>query len=133
LLARYLMNSAREDYSFQRVSRREGAAMLPSLYSRRIQLIAVLDTSGSIPDAEMHEFAAKIDALKGQVNAQVTLHACDERIAEAGPWCFEPWESVTLPDGVAGGGGTDLPPLVEWVAHRTTAPRPADLFHRCRR
>ena len=116
LLARYLMNSAREDYSFQRVSRREGAALLPSLYSRRIQLIAVLDTSGSITDTEMHEFAAEIDALKSQVNAQVTLHACDERLAETGPWRFEPWESVTLPDGFAGGGGTDFRPLFEWVA-----------------
>lgn len=116
LLARYLMNSAREDYSFQRVSRREGAALLPSLYSRRIQLIAVLDTSGSIADKEMHEFAAEIDALKSQVNAQVTLHACDEHLAEAGPWCFEPWEAVTLPDGFAGGGGTDFRPVFEWIA-----------------
>ncbi|HUW29826.1 MAG TPA: VWA-like domain-containing protein [Sulfuriferula sp.] len=116
LLARYLMNSAREDYSFQRVSRREGAAMLPSLYSRGIQLIAVLDTSGSITDTEMHEFAAEIDALKGQINAQVTLHACDERLAETGPWRFEPWEAVTLPDGFAGGGGTDFRPVFEWIA-----------------
>lgn len=122
LLARYLMNSAREDYSFQRVSRREGAALLPSLYSRRIQLIAVLDTSGSIVDAEMHEFAAEIDALKSQVNAQVTLHACDERLAETGPWRFEPWESVALPDGFAGGGGTDFRPLFEWVAAEQLRP-----------
>ncbi len=122
LLARYLMNSAREDYSFQRTSRREGAAMLPRLYSQRIQLIAVLDTSGSIADAEMHEFAAEIDALKCQVNAQVTLHACDERLAEAGPWRFEPWESVTLPDGFSGGGGTDFRPLFEWVATEQLRP-----------
>lgn len=115
LLARYLMNSAREDYSFQRTSRREGAAILPSLYSRRIQLIAVLDTSGSITDAEMHEFAAEIDALKCQVNAQVTLHACDERLAEAGPWRFEPWEAVSLPEGFSGGGGTDFRPVFEWI------------------
>lgn len=122
LLARYLMNSAREDYSFQRVSRRESAALLPNLYSRRIQLIAVLDTSGSIADAEMHEFAAEIDALKSQVNAQVTLHACDEHLAETGPWRFEPWEAIILPVGFAGGGGTDFRPVFEWIATEQLRP-----------
>ncbi len=122
LLARYLMHAAREDYSFQRVSRREGAAMLPSLYSRRIELVAVLDTSGSIMATEMQEFAAEIDALKAQVNAQVTLHACDERLAEAGPWVFAPWQSVTLPDGFSGGAGTDFRPVFDWLAQAHIRP-----------
>ena len=122
LLARYLMHAAREDYSFQRVSRREGAAMLPSLYSRRIELVAVLDTSGSILDTEMQAFAAEIDALKAQVNAQVTLHACDERLAEDGPWVFAPWQAVTLPDGFSGGAGTDFRPVFAWLAQAQIRP-----------
>lgn len=122
LLARYLMHAAREDYSFQRVSRREGAAMLPSLYSRRIELVAVLDTSGSIMATEMQEFAAEIDALKAQVNAQVTLHACDERLAEAGPWVFAPWQAVILPDSFSGGAGTDFRPVFDWLAQAQIHP-----------
>ena len=122
LLARYLMHAAREDYSFLRVSRREGAATLPSLYSRRIELVAVLDTSGSILATEMQEFATEINALKAQVNAQVTLHACDERLAEAGPWVFAPWQGVTLPDGFNGGAGTDFRPVFDWLAQAQIRP-----------
>lgn len=96
--------------------------MLPSLYSRRIELVAVVDTSGSILEMEMQEFAAEIDALKAQVNAQVTLHACDERLASDGPWVFAPWQAVTLPDGFSGGAGTDFRPVFAWLEQAQLRP-----------
>lgn len=115
LLARYMMNAARDDYSFQRTSRREGEAMMPRLYSQSVRVAVVLDTSGSIAEDELREFLSEIDALKAQVRADVVLHACDDKLAEAGPWRFAMWETLALPAGLQGGGGTDFRPVFAWL------------------
>ncbi|OYY92385.1 MAG: hypothetical protein B7Y41_16205 [Hydrogenophilales bacterium 28-61-23] len=116
LLARYMMNAARDDYSFQRTSRREGEALMPRLYSQSVNVIVVLDTSGSITHEELQEFLTEIDALKAQVRATVTLHACDDKLDANGPWRYAMWESMTLPAEISGGGGTDFRPVFEWIS-----------------
>jgi predicted metal-dependent peptidase len=116
LLARYLMTAARDDYSFQRPSRREGDALLPRLASDQVELCVVLDTSGSIGAGELAEFASEVDALKGQIRARVTLQACDERLDPRGPWEFQPWEPLVLPREMGGGGGTRFAPVFDWIA-----------------
>lgn len=116
LLARYLMSVARDDYSFQRPSRREGDALLPRLASGEVDLCVALDTSGSIRTEELAQFASEVDALKGQIRARVTLHACDERLDPRGPWEFQPWEAIVLPHGIGGGGGTRFVPVFDWIA-----------------
>jgi len=122
LLARYLTSVARDDYNFLRPSRREGDAILPGLRSSHIELVVVLDTSGSINPDEMHEFLSEANAIKGQVGARITLHACDEALAPDGPWVFEPWEELRLPASLAGGGGTRFTPVFDWVAHLDRQP-----------
>lgn len=116
LLARYLMSTARDDYSFQRPSRREGEAILPRLSSDQVDLCIALDTSGSIAGEELAQFTSEIDALKGQIRARVTLHACDERLDPRGPWEFQPWENIELPREIGGGGGTRFAPVFDWIA-----------------
>lgn len=115
LLARYFMSVARDDYSFQRSSRRDGDALLPRLASGVINVVVALDTSGSIGEEEMREFASEVDALKGQVRANLVLHACDHELAADGPWHFAPWDLVTLPKTLRGGGGTRFTPVFEWI------------------
>lgn len=123
LLARYMMNAARDDYSFQRTSRRDtGAALMPRLYSRSVNVVVALDTSGSVKDEELREFLSEVDALKGQVRAEVTLHACDDKLCAGGPWRFAQWEPVTLPEGVSGKGGTDFRPVFEWIERERLSP-----------
>lgn len=122
LLARYMMNVARDDYSFQRTSRREGEAMMPRLYSQGVRVAVALDTSGSVTDDEMREFISEVDALKAQVRAEVTLHACDNKLAEGGPWRFAMWQPVELPDSISGGGGTDFRPVFDWLEAGQTSP-----------
>ena len=122
LLARYVMHAARDDYSFQRLSRREGEALLPRLAGGEVNLHIVMDTSGSIQDDELKQFAAEVDALKGQISARVILHACDERLDPRGPWLFQPWEPVVLPRELGGGGGTRFSPVFEWIADQRTHP-----------
>lgn len=115
LLARFLMTLARDDYSFQRPSRREGAAILPGLASGSVTLVLALDASGSISPQDFLEFVAEVDALKGQVRARVTLVACDTALVPGAPWRFEPWERLTLPPDLKGGGGTRFTPVFEWI------------------
>ncbi len=122
LLAHYMTRAARNDYSFAHPSRREGTAILPGLRSQHIDLLVVLDTSGSISDDEMQEFLSEVNAIKGQVGARITLHACDEKLAPEGPWIFDPWEDVKLPGKLPGGGGTRFTPVFEWAEWQDRAP-----------
>ncbi|HEX7045897.1 MAG TPA: VWA-like domain-containing protein [Burkholderiales bacterium] len=122
LLARHMTAVARTDYSFARPSRREGSAILPGLRAAQIDVVVVIDTSGSITDAEMREFVTEVNALKGQVNARITLHACDAALAPDGPWTCEPWEQLVLPRQLIGGGGTRFTPAFEWAAQLEPPP-----------
>ena len=122
LLARYMTVSARDDYSFQRPSRREGEAILPSLASTMINVLVFLDTSGSIGAAEMQEFISEIDGLKNQIRARITLHGCDDKLCEKGPWVFESWEPLSLPKDLTGGGGTSFKPPFEWIEREQQRP-----------
>lgn len=122
LLARYMTQYARDDYSYMRPSRREGEMILPSLRSTQADILVVLDTSGSISEQEIAEFISEIDAIKGQLRARIVLHACDTALAEDGPWLFEPWDEFRLSQAIQGGGGTDFRPVFEWVSRQGREP-----------
>ena len=122
LLAHYLSTVARDDYSFSRLSKREGPAVLPSLRAAQVELVVALDTSGSIGADELTAFLSEINALKGQLRARITLHACDDHLAPSGPWVCEAWEDLTLPAQLSGGGGTSFIPVFEWEACQDRAP-----------
>jgi predicted metal-dependent peptidase len=122
LLARYMTASSRDDYSYMRPSRREGSAIFPTLRSSQVDVLVVLDTSGSIRASEMREFVSEIDAIKGQMRARIALHACDYELAEGGPWVYEPWEEFSLPQDIRGGGGTRFTPVFRWVEEAAINP-----------
>jgi predicted metal-dependent peptidase len=122
LLARYLSAACRDDYSYMRPSRREGEAIFPSLRSSQVDVVVVLDTSGSIRPEELQEFVSEIDAIKAQVRARITLLACDAQLSPDGPWVFEPWESFELPADIRGGGGTRFTPAFEWAEQSGRVP-----------
>ncbi len=123
VLARYLSNTARDDYTYTRPSRREGDFILPSLRSQEIDLVVALDTSASIREQEFAEFIAEINAIKGQLRARVHLVACDTELSVDGPWLFEPWEEFKLPQQLTGGGGTWFKPVFDWVEARDVDPQ----------
>ncbi|MCX8004711.1 MAG: VWA-like domain-containing protein [Burkholderiaceae bacterium] len=115
LLAQYLAQSARDDFCWQRPSRREGEAILPALRSRAGDIHVALDVSGSVGEAELAEFLAELNAIKGALPARVTLYACDSALAPDAPWVFETWETLRLPRRFAGGGGTSFSPVFDWI------------------
>jgi len=118
LLARYMCTVARDDYNYTRPSSRRGdPAIFPSLRSTQTNLVVALDVSGSVSEKEMAAFLTEVDAIKGQLNAQITLLACDAAITGDSPWVIEPWEQLRLPQTFKGGGGTDFVPVFEWVGN----------------
>lgn len=123
LLAHYVSNIARDDYSYARPSTRRGdPAVYPSLRSAQVHVTVVLDTSGSITDEELRQFVTEIDAIKAQLRARIVLHACDAQLAVDGPWEFEPWDELALPREFRGGGGTDFTPVFEWQGQQEQLP-----------
>ncbi len=122
LLARYLSAVSRDDYSYQRPSRREGDFILPSLRGHQLDLVVAIDTSGSIKKAELDEFINELDALKAQVRARVTLLPCDAEICEGAPFRFEPWEEFRCPTPLNGGGGTSFLPVFQWISEAGPPP-----------
>ena len=95
---------------------------MPRLYSQGVNVIVALDTSGSVTRDELQEFLSEIDALKAQVRADVTLHACDDKLDASGPWHYAMWEAMSLPESILGGGGTDFRPVFEWAAKEQRNP-----------
>lgn len=115
LLAHCVVDRARTDYHYSRPSRREGEMIRPSLRGAHCDLVVAIDTSGSIAERELAEFVAEVNAIKGTLQARITLLACDARLADDGPWVFESWDEVRLPSALQGGGGTAFAPVFEWV------------------
>lgn len=119
LLARYMTATARNDYNYTRPSRREGHAILPSLRSSQVDVVIVVDTSGSISNVEINEFMSEVNSIKGQVCARITLHLCDDRLSDDrlsddGPWEYETWDEFAMPVAFSG-GGTSFKPVFKWL------------------
>ena len=111
LLAQYLNQVARDDYTWQRPSRREGDVIWPSLRSHSGDIHVAIDVSGSVTEADLAGFLGELNALKGTLAVRITLYACDSALAAGAPWVFEPWDELRLPRQFAGGGGTAFTPV----------------------
>jgi predicted metal-dependent peptidase len=123
LLAQHLSATARNDYSYVRPSTRRGdPAVFPGLRSDEVDLVVAVDTSGSIREAEIGEFFAEINAIKGQLRARIALLCCDVEIAAECPLFFEAWDEFDCEPRVEGGGGTDFRPVFEWIDRQDRKP-----------
>lgn len=99
---------AGEDYSYGRPSRRSAGvpgAVLPSLRRRPPRVSVIVDTSGSVSDAELGSALLEVAAIACAVGGRrdlVTVLSCDAAAQAVLPLCRA--ESIPL----VGGGGTDL-------------------------
>lgn len=123
LLSRFMSSIAKDDYSYTRPSSRRGdPAIYPSLKSTQINAVIGIDVSGSVGNKELEEFISEINAIKGQVRAKITLLACDSELIDGSPYVFEPWEEVTMPTEIKGGGSTSFCPVFDWTNAQDQAP-----------
>ncbi|MCP3757515.1 VWA-like domain-containing protein [Streptomyces sp. TBY4] len=101
-------SGAGDDYTYSRPSRRSAGvpgAVLPSLRRRPPRVSVVIDTSGSVSDAELGSALLEVTAISRAVGGRrdlVTVVPCDASARIAHPLCRA--EGIPL----LGGGGTDL-------------------------
>ncbi|MFJ7967500.1 VWA-like domain-containing protein [Streptomyces sp. NPDC096324] len=99
---------AGEDYTYGRPSRRSASVpgvVLPTLRRRPPRVSVVIDTSGSVSDAELGGALLEVSAISRAVGGRrdlVTVVSCDAAAGVAHPLCRA--EGIPL----LGGGGTDL-------------------------
>ncbi|WRZ90033.1 VWA-like domain-containing protein [Streptomyces sp. NBC_01007] len=99
---------AGEDYTYGRPSRRSSGVpgvVLPSLRRRPPRVSVVIDTSGSVSDAELGSALLEVSAISRAVGGRrdlITVVSCDAAAGIAHPLCRA--EGIAL----LGGGGTDL-------------------------
>lgn len=97
-----------EDYTYGRPARRSAGVpgvVLPSLRRRPPRVAVVVDTSGSVSDAELGSALLEVAAISRAVGGRrdlVTVLACDAATRVVHPLCRA--EGIPL----VGGGGTDL-------------------------
>lgn len=97
-----------EDHSYRRPSRRSASVpgvVLPSLRRTPPRVCVVIDTSGSVSDAELGSALLEVAAISRAVGGRrdlVSVISCDAAAGVAVPLCRA--ENIAL----VGGGGTDL-------------------------
>ncbi|MFF4800607.1 VWA-like domain-containing protein [Streptomyces sp. NPDC001351] len=113
---------AGEDYSYGRPARRSASlpgVVLPSLRRRPPRVSVIIDTSGSVSDAELGSALLEVAAISRAVGGRrdlVTVVPCDAAARIAHPLCRA--EGIPL----MGGGGTDL--RTGFAKALRTRPRP---------
>ncbi|WP_371500547.1 VWA-like domain-containing protein [Kitasatospora sp. NBC_00374] len=115
-------SGAGEDYTYGRPSRRSAGVpgvVLPSLRRRPPRVAVVIDTSGSVSDAELGSALLEVAAISRAVGGRrdlVTVLPCDAAARVVHPLCRA--EGIPL----LGGGGTDL--RTGFAKALRTQPRP---------
>ncbi|GAA2476979.1 vWA domain-containing protein [Streptomyces longisporus] len=115
-------SGAGEDYSYGRPARRSASlpgVVLPSLRRRPPRVSVIIDTSGSVSDAELGSALLEVAAISRAVGGRrdlVTVVPCDAAARIAHPLCRA--EGIPL----LGGGGTDL--RTGFAKALRTRPRP---------
>ncbi|MFF4835962.1 VWA-like domain-containing protein [Streptomyces sp. NPDC001315] len=113
---------AGEDYTYGRPSRRSAGVagiVLPSIRRRPPRVCVIIDTSGSVSDAELGSALIEVAAISRAVGGRsdlVTVVPCDAAARIAHPLCRA--EGIPL----VGGGGTDL--RTGFAKALRTRPRP---------
>lgn len=115
ILRAFVAATALSDYRWSPPNRRFVAAglYLPSLHREGTgPLVIGVDTSGSISERELDQFAGEISAISDQAQPErIHVVYCDEAVTGAQE--FGPSEPIHLEP--RGGEGTDFRPVFQWV------------------
>jgi len=122
ILRDFVSASAASDYRWSPPNRRyvSSGLYLPSVYREGTGKIVIgVDTSGSIGEEELRQFAGEISAVSEQAQPEL-IHVvyCDAAVSSTQE--FGPSEPIVLEP--KGGGGTDFRPVFEWVEQNDIQP-----------
>ena len=124
VLARFLTENARNDYSWQLPNRRfiHQGLYLPELKNPELGLIALLvDTSGSISQQDLNQFAAEMHSLLAAYKTELMVIYVDAAVQGVE---FIASDDTDMNLELKGGGGTDYRPGYDWLheqGHMPTA------------
>lgn len=115
VLRNFVNKAAKNDYTWSRPNRRfiGQGLYLPSLFSMELgELVLCVDTSGSISTKELNEFAAELNGILEEFDAELTVLYCDAEVNHV-----ETFRKEDLPLHLkpVGGGGTDFRPCFNWI------------------
>jgi predicted metal-dependent peptidase len=115
ILREFVSAVALSDYRWSPPNRRFVSAglYLPSVHREGVgRLVIAVDTSGSVTERELAEFASEISAISDQAHPEM-IHVvyCDEAVT--GTQEFGPFDPINLEP--RGGDGTDFRPVFQWV------------------
>jgi predicted metal-dependent peptidase len=115
ILREFVAATTPSDYRFCPPNRRyvHAGLYLPSIHKESTGRIVIgVDTSGSIGEAELKQFAGEISAISDQAQPEA-IHVvyCDAVVHSTQE--FGPSDPIALEP--KGGGGTDFRPVFEWV------------------
>ena len=120
ILREFVAAVAPSDYRWSPPNRRYVASglYLPSVERRGVgPIVIAVDTSGSIGDEELEQFAGEISAIAEEAQPEA-IHVvyCDATVQSSQEFC--PSEPIRLEP--KGGGGTDFRPVFRWVEENHT-------------
>jgi len=122
-LRRFVDTAAKSDYSWTSPSKRfiQQGIYMPSLHSEELgEIVVAIDTSGSVTDEELAQFASEISAILDDYNgAVINVLYCDTKVYEGGVFTKDD-SPITLE--AKGGGGTDYRPVFSHIEDSSTAP-----------
>lgn len=116
ILRRFMTEKANDDFSWARPNRRliASGTYLPARRSEDAagEFVVIIDTSGSIGQKELTEFASEVSGIHKDVKPR-KLHVlyCDARVAHVDT--FGPEDELHF--AAHGGGGTDFRPPFAWI------------------
>jgi predicted metal-dependent peptidase len=114
ILRRFVDTCSKNDYSWGRPNRRwiGRGIYLPALSSNELgSVVAAVDTSGSIGQEQLDQFAGEINAILQDYQADCTVIYCDTQVNKVDE--FPAGDTVVLK--VHGGGGTDFRPPFDLI------------------
>jgi predicted metal-dependent peptidase len=122
ILRAFIAATVGSDYTWSPPNRRYVASglYLPSVRREGVGTIVIgVDTSGSIGEEELNQFAGEISAISDQAQPElIYVVYCDAAVSSTQE--FGPSEPITLQP--QGGGGTDFRPVFEWVENNEVEP-----------
>lgn len=116
-LIKYISNQIPYDYTYSRPHKKSIACgfYMPNVMKERLEIVASIDTSGSISQKDIGEFLAELHSItKLSSSIEVTVVIVDAQIHEVHKLTDDNVENI-ISMKMSGGGGTNHIPLFKWV------------------
>lgn len=122
----YVEQSARNDYSWTRPNLRHigRGFYLPTLYNQELECLAIaVDTSGSVSQMELKQFAGELQSILETVNlGKIYVIYCDAQVEGVAEFTKDDFPLPLKAFNAVGGGGTSFEPPFTWLDHEGISP-----------